>query len=184
MKYRRRIGFFALMLLSALCMTAVSCVPKTIDPLSYQCVPAEITAALTTDTGTFGVVINISGNGAARHAVISFTSPDTVAGMTVDIRGVDSPSVTISSGDITLPVSTSAAERFIYIADMFRLDSSMVSSAAENGNSVTVTVPHPCGGSVYVSFDGGSDTPSMISDADGTVSLSIANYRFTTEGNE
>ena len=182
MKFRRRVRIYAALLLTALCASLLSCTEAAADPLAYQDRPAAITSTLATDTGTFGVVIEVSGTGAARHVTIAFTSPDTVAGIKVDIHGVESPSVTMSSGTLTLPVSSDAAERFLYIADMFRLDSRLISSADEDGGSVTLTLPHPSGGDVLVRFDGGADTPSSISSADGTVSLTIAEYKFTADG--
>ena len=182
MKFRRRVRICATILLTALCASLLSCAEAAADPLAYQDRSAVVTSTLATDTGTFGAVIDVSGTGAARHVAIAFTSPDNVAGIKVDIRGVESPSVTMSSGTLTLPVSSDAAERFLYIADMFRLDSRLISSADEDGGSVTLTLPHPRGGDVLVRFDGGAETPTSISSADGTVSLAIAEYKFTADG--
>ena len=182
MKFRRRVRIYAALILTLLCASLLSCAETAADPLAYQERPAAITSTLAADTGTFVAVIDVSGTGAARHVTIAFTSPDTVAGIKVDIRGVESPSVTMSSGTLTLPVSSDAAERFLYIADMFRLDSSLISSADGDGGSVTLTLPHPRGGDVLVRFDGGAEVPTSISSADGKVSLSIAEYKFTADG--
>ncbi len=162
-----------------------ACAPTDTDPLAYQEKAAVVSGVLSTDTGTFSVSVTLRDmpdGSPRRDADITLSSPETVSGITVCVRG---QTVTMSSGGITYPVSAGAASRWLAVTSLFSLDGD-VSSVTEDDGSVTVGV----GSSpdrVFVSFVSGSDIPSSIRTEDGTLALSVQDYAFIeqiTEGTD
>ena len=142
-----------------------------------------MSATLTSDTGTMSFVIALPQTADAvsrRDAQIRISSPETLSGVTVSITG---QVVEMTSGCMTVPVSPGAAERWLAIIGLFSLDETSVSSITETSGGVTVTAgiePER----VFVAFPQGSSVPSEIRREDGTLTLSINEYKFTDTGTE
>ena len=178
MKWRLFIAALILPLALASCAPAANA-----DPFLYQDRPAEVTATLTTDTGKVSFVITLPPAADAvsrRDAVIRLTAPETLSGITVSATG---QVIEISSGDVKLPVSAEAGERWLSVIGLFCLDRDSVTSVTEENGGVTVAV-----GSeperIFVSFDAGEAVPKEIKTEGGELSLSVEKYKFTDTGSE
>ena len=176
----------AFILILTLTLALVSCAPADADPLSYQDRASEVTGTVTTETGTFSFVVTLpemTDVMTRRDADILLTAPETLAGITVTVQG---KVVTMSSGDVTLPVSTEAAGGWLELVGLFSLDGNAVSSVTGDGGTVTVGIgAAPC--RTLVTIDTAAGTPTQIMTEDGRLSLTIDKYIFTdtnTEGTD
>lgn len=169
-------------ILLAAAVALCACAPANADPLAYQRREARVTGTLTTDTGTFSIMIalpKMADGTPRRECTVTLLSPATVEGMTVSVSG---QTVTMSSGSVTIPVSAAASSRWQSILALFSLDGD-VNSVTEKDGTVTLGV----GSSpsrVFVSFASGSSTPSEIRTEDGTLALSVQEYAFTEQTTE
>ncbi len=156
-----------------------SCAPAEKDPLSYQDSSSRVEATLSSGTGKFSFVITLPAVRDAsvrRDAVIELTSPETLSGMTVNVSG---QVVTVSSGEMTLPVSPEAAGRWLSVVGLFSLDGGAVTSVSSEDKGGVVVGVGDAPSRVFVSFLPGESTPSKIETEDGSLSLTINKYTFT-----
>ncbi len=168
--------FIFLTLLFALPLA--SCAPAEKDPLSYQDSSSRVEATLSSGTGKLSFVITLPAVRDAsvrRDAVIELTSPETLSGVTVTVSG---QVVTVSSGEMTLPVSPEAARRWLSVVGLFSLDGGAVTSVSSEDKGVVVGVGD-APSRVFVSFLPGESTPSKIETEDGSLSLTINKFTFT-----
>lgn len=126
------------LLILALCFTA--CAPEGKDPLYYQSEGAHVSGRLTTDTGTFYIKLTLYPSEAQeyiaspRDAVIEFTYPDTLKGCGATVKGGN---VTLSSGEMSLPLSEASASRFYDIVGLFSIDGGALYSVSNDADGYT-----------------------------------------------
>ncbi len=172
-----------LSLILSLAVLLVSCAPANSDPLAYQDRAAHVSGTLSTDTGTFSLELTLPRAESAprRDCVITLTAPETVRGITVRIAG---GSVTLTSGEATLPLSSAAAARWLRFLALFSVEGE-VSSGDADQDSGTVTVGIGTSPErVFVSFASGAATPSQIKTEDGALSFAVSEYTFTDQTTE
>ncbi len=123
-----------------LTLSVTACAPEEKDPLYYQSEGAHVSGTLLTDTGTFYIKLTLYPSTSdeyvpsLRDAVIEFTYPDTLKGYAV--RAKDGH-VTLSSGELSLPISEEASVRFRDIIGLFSIDGGLLYSVSNDADGYT-----------------------------------------------